>query len=200
MPIRSPDLHGNIPDRSNLALILIDVINDLEFEGGTKLFRNAKPMAAKLARLKARASAARIPTVYVNDNFGRWTSDFRSLVSHCVEDAVRGRDIAIKLVPDVGDYFVLKPKHSGFFSSTLELVLKYIGASKLIMGGLTTDICVLFTANDAYMRDYKLIVAADCVACSDDREHRLALRYMKRVLRADIRNSTRLDLASLARE
>jgi nicotinamidase-related amidase len=199
MPIRSLDLHGNIPDSSNTALLLIDVINDLEFEGGSRLLKNAERMAAKLARLKARASEVHIPTVYVNDNFGRWTSDFRFLVTHCVEDEVRGRGIATKLVPDVGDYFVLKPKHSGFFSTTLDLVLKYLGANKLIIGGLTTDICVLFTANDAFMRDYKLIVPSDCVACSDDREHRLALRYMKRVLRADIRKSTRLDLASLTR-
>jgi nicotinamidase-related amidase len=194
MPTRSPDLHGNVPESSNTALLLIDVINDLDFKGGDKLLKAAQPMARNLARLKARAHRAGIPAVYVNDNFGRWTSDFRALISHCLEDDSRGRTIAQTLAPAEGDYFVLKPKHSGFFSTTLELVLKYIGASRLILTGLTTDICVLFTANDAFMREFKLLVPSDCVASANTQDHRIALQYMKRVLEADTRKSSSLDL------
>src|SRR6202035_2879084 len=116
------------------------------------------------------------------------------LVEHCLNDDVRGRPIAQRLQPADEDYFVLKPKHSGFFSTTLELVLKYLGASMLILGGLTTDMCVLFTANDAYIRDYQVLVPSDCVAASDPSEHRASLRYMKRVLGADIRKSGSLNL------
>lgn len=197
MPTRSPDLHGSVPEKSHTALLLIDVISDLEFKSGHKLLKPALAMARNLARLKARAKAAGIPAIYVNDNFGRWTSDFRFLVDHCSKEDVRGAPMVEKLRPLEGDYFVLKPKHSGFFSTTLELVLKYVGASTLSITGLTTDICVLFTANDAYMRDYKLLIPSDCVISSNPRDHRYALSYMKRVLEADTRKSALLDLSRI---
>lgn len=81
---KSEDLHGNAPDRSEIALVLIDVINDLEFEGGEKLFRSAVPVAKNIARLKERAHRAGVPVIYVNDNFGRWRSDFKRIVTHCL--------------------------------------------------------------------------------------------------------------------
>jgi nicotinamidase-related amidase len=58
------------------VLLLIDVINDLDFPGSLALVRQAEPMATRLARLKRRAVHAGIPVVYVNDNFGQWRSDF----------------------------------------------------------------------------------------------------------------------------
>jgi nicotinamidase-related amidase len=193
----SETLDGSVPEHCSTALLLIDVINDLEFEGGDKLAENAEAMARKLARLKRRASAAGISSIYVNDNFGRWSSDFRRLVEHCLNDGVRGEQIARMLAPSEKDYFVLKPKHSGFYSTCLELVLKHLGASSLILTGFTTDICVLFTANDAYMRDYRIHVPSDCSACVDLRDHEYALRFMERVLKADIRTSNELDLDAL---
>ena len=199
MRTASPDLHGNAPENSSVALLLVDTINDLEFPGGEKLLKPAMKMARNLAALKARLRKHGIPAIYVNDNFGRWTSDFRFLVDHCLNDNVRGRALAQSLHPIESDYFVLKPKHSGFFSTTLELVLKYINVSTLIIGGLTTDVCVLFTANDAYMRDYRLFVPSDCVASADIREHRASLHYMSRVLGADVRSSTGPHFSALLR-
>lgn len=111
---KNPDLHGNVPEHSKTALLLIDVINDLEFDDGKKLVKPANAMARHLARLKTRAREAGIPAIYVNDNFGRWTSDFRHLIEHCLHDDVRGTTLAKTLTPKDGDYFVLKPKHSGF--------------------------------------------------------------------------------------
>ncbi len=128
-----PDLHGNVPENSAAALLLIDVINDLEFEDGDKLLAAALTMGEKIAELKRRASASKIPTIYVNDNFGRWTSDFRRLVEHCQHDSVRGSPLARLLAPAKNDFFVLKPKHSGFFFTTLDLVLKHLGANNLIL-------------------------------------------------------------------
>jgi nicotinamidase-related amidase len=124
---KSENLDGSAPDQSEIALILIDVINDLEFEGGEQLFRSAVRAAKNIARLKERAHRARVPVIYVNDNFGRWRSDFKRIVTHCLQDDVRGRPIAELLQPDEDDYFVLKPKHSGFFSTTLELLLEHLG-------------------------------------------------------------------------
>ena len=200
MPAKNEDLHGNVPDKSNVALLLIDVINDLEFSSGEELLRHALPMAERLAALKRRAKAAGVPVIYVNDNFGKWQSDFKKILEHCLEPGVRGRPIAELLRPEEDDYFVLKPKHSGFFSTTLDILLDYLQARTLVLTGLTGDICVLFTAHDAYMRDFNLVIPADCVASNDPRENEHTLRKMKTLMDADIRPSAEIDFGRLKSE
>jgi nicotinamidase-related amidase len=200
-PAKNEDLHGNVPDTAAVALLLIDVINDLAFENGEDLLKHALPAAHRLAELKRRAKAARVPVVYVNDNFGRWQSDFKKLLQHCLEEGVRGQPIAELLQPDEDDdYFVLKPKHSGFFSTTLDILLDYLQVKTLVVTGLTGDICVLFTASDAYMRDFNLFIPEDCVASADPAENEHALEHMRRVLKADTRPSTEIDFAELQRQ
>jgi len=198
MPVKNPDLHGNAPDQAPTVLLLIDVINDLEFEGGDALLTQALPMAERLATLKRRLREASVPAIYVNDNFGRWRSDFRTLLAHCARDGVRGKPLVDLLPPEADDYFVLKPKHSGFFSTTLDTLLAYLQARTLIVTGLTADNCVLFTASDAYLRDYHLVVPPDCVASIDPAHTRQALEHMRRVLKADLTPSTALDLSRAA--
>jgi nicotinamidase-related amidase len=197
MPAKNEDLHGNVPDKSDVALLLIDVINDLEFESGEELLRHALPMADRLAELKQRAKAVGIPVVYVNDNFGKWQSDFKKILDHCLNDDVRGRPVVEKLKPEEDDYFVLKPKHSGFFSTTLDILLDYLGVKTLILTGLTGDICVLFTAHDAYMRDFNLVIPSDCVASNDPEENEYTLEKRARLMDADTRPSIELDLEAL---
>jgi len=196
----SSDLHGNAPDKSEIALVLIDVINDLEFAGGEELFLAALPAARNIARLKQRAHQAGVPVIYVNDNFGRWRSDFKRTVTHCLQDDVRGKPIAELLSPGEDDYFVLKPKHSGFFSTTLELLLDYLGVRTLVLTGFAGNNCVLFTANDAYMRDYKLIIPSDCVASIKAEENEYALQQIQNVLKADIRPSAKIDFSRSVRK
>ena len=192
-PARNPDLHGGAPDHSPWALLLIDVINDLEFPGGEKLLPPAMKAARRIAALKKRAKSAGVPVVYVNDNFGRWQSDFRRHVRHCLDDGVRGGPLAELLKPEEDDYFVLKPKHSGFFSTTLDILLEYLGAETLVLTGFAGNICVLYTANDAYMRDFKLVVPRDCIASETAEADRYALQQMSRFLKADTRISSRVD-------
>ena len=184
-------------EQTETVLLLIDVINDLEFEDGELLLPHALAMAERIAALKARTQAANMPSIYVNDNFGQWRSDFGHLVDHCLKDNVRGEPIVQLLKPNKDDYFVLKPKHSGFYLTTLELLLEYLGAKTLILTGLAGDICVLFTANDAYMRDYKLHIPADCVASNTEESNQRALQIMQRALKADTTLSTELDLNTL---
>jgi len=198
-PRTNHDLHGNAPDSSPVALLIIDAINDLEFDGGASMLPRAVRMARCIARLKAKASTLRIPTIYVNDNFGRWRSDFHRTVAHCLEDDVRGRPLVEQLVPDETDYFVLKPKHSGFYNTTLDLLLDYLETRTVILTGMATDVCVLFTAADAYMRDLRVIVPNDCVTALTPAAHRAALAQMRTVLKAEVVASASLDLASLAR-
>lgn len=166
--------------------MLIDVINPLEFEGGEKLLTQALPMASAIQAFKRRAKAAHIPVIYVNDNFGRWRSDFPKLVAQFLAADIRGRPIVERLAPEEDDYFVLKPKHSAFFQTNLEILLRYLGATTLILSGMAGDICVLFSANDAYMRDFEIFVPPDCIASEEPEYNRQVLELMRRVLKADI--------------
>lgn len=179
------------------ALLLVDVINDMDFEGSEALVRCAEPMARRLHQLKQRCRAAGIPTIYINDNFGKWRSDFRSLVEHCLNDAVPGRQVAQLLKPDEEDYFVLKPKNSAFFGTTLDTLLKNLGATTVVLTGIAGDNCVLFSAHDAYLRDYALYIPCDCVASNSREENDAALKLMQKVMKADITPSIDLALERL---
>lgn len=198
--IKNQDLHGNVPDDSSVALILIDLINDFEFDGADEMFKNTLAIAQPIAKLKKNANAAGIPVIYVNDNFGKWQSDFRKLVEHCLEDNVKGKPIAKLLTPDDRDYFVLKPKHSAFYSTSLDLLLRYLKTETLILTGIAGNICVLFTASDGYMRDFNLVIPQDCVASETEADNQHALAYMSKVLKADIRPSTDIDCQTMARQ
>jgi nicotinamidase-related amidase len=197
MRAKNDDLHGNVPDKGRVALLLIDLINDFEYPGGAELFAQTMPTVERIVALKLQARRADVPVIYVNDNFGKWRSDFRKLVAHCLEDAVRGEPVAKLLKPDEEDYFVLKPKHSAFFSTTLDLLLQYLKADTLVLTGISGDMCILFSASDAYMRDFHLVVPSDCVASIEPEANRLALKQMQQLFQADIRPSADLDIEAL---
>ncbi len=188
MPEKNINLHGSAPHKHRFALLLIDVINDFDFPEADQLLKHARPMARILLRLKRRAQKAGVPVIYVNDNFGQWKSDFRRTIDHCVKG--RGRDVVKLLRPEESDYFVLKPKHSGFFSTTLETLLRYLETQTLILTGIAGNFCVLFTANDAYMRDFNLLVPSDCTVSNTKKENNSALRLMKKFLKVGTRSSS----------
>jgi nicotinamidase-related amidase len=190
MPAKNADLHGSAPDKSAVAVLIIDMINDLDFDEGEALLKHALPVARNVAELKGRAKRAGVPVIYVNDNFGRWRSDFHAQVEHCLEAECRGRQIAELLRPEKEDYFVLKPKHSGFYSTTLEVLLEYLGVKAVLLVGIAGNNCVLFTANDAYMRDFELMVPRDCVASNTTEDNDRALAQMERILKADTQPSS----------
>jgi nicotinamidase-related amidase len=140
---RSSTLHGSAPDSSKVVLLILDLISDFDFEDGARLSRNALPLAPRIAMLKQRLKAAGVPTIYVNDSLGRWRSDRTQLVAHCLRQASRGRKLVEQLLPQDDDYFILKPKHSGFFGTPLHPLLANIGARTLILTGVTSHQCVL---------------------------------------------------------
>lgn len=174
------------------ALLLIDVINDLAFPGSEVLVAQAEPMARRLAVLKRRAAAAGVPVIYVNDNFGQWRSDFRQTVAHCTARSSPGRLVSQRLRPTARDYFVLKPKHSGFFDTTLDTLLASIGTRRVILTGIAGNICVLFTANDAYMRDLRVFAPADCIVSNTAADNDHALRQIETVMKGHVAPSTHL--------
>jgi nicotinamidase-related amidase len=189
--------NNHVNHESPIALLLIDVINDLEFDGGDKLLKYALPMARNIAKLKFEAKKRGIPCLYVNDNFGQWKSDFKHLVKRCTREGVRGAPITSELAPQEDDYFILKPRQSGFFQTPLDLLLRDLHAEKLILCGLTTDSCVLFTANDGYLRNRSIFVPADCCAALSRSRHTDALRQMRRVVKADTTASGEIGFEQL---
>ncbi|WP_017726423.1 cysteine hydrolase family protein [Halalkalibacterium ligniniphilum] len=174
--------------KAKSALIVIDMISDFEFEDGEKLFQHALPAAKKIAKLKERAKSVNVPVIYVNDNYGKWQSDFRQLIEHCLKNDVRGRSIAEILMPNDDDFFILKPSYSGFFQTPLELLLHHLGIKNLIITGVAGNMCVQFTANDAYMRDYTIVIPKDTIASNSEAANQWALHIMEEVLKADIKD------------
>ena len=171
---------------SGTALLLIDVINDLAFDGSAALVTQAQAMAGPLARLKRRAAAAGVPAIYINDNFGQWRSDFRQTVAHCTARSSPGQRVSRRLRPTKRDYFVLKPKHSGFFDTTLDTLLQALRIRRVILTGIAGNICVLFTANDAYMRELKIYAPSDCIVSNTAEENAHALRQIGSVLKGNL--------------
>lgn len=178
-------------------MILVDVINHFEFPDGKRLLESALPIAPALKNLKDRAREAGIPTIYVNDNFGQWRSNFTQLIEYCLRPEAEGRRFVEQLRPDENDYQVLKPMHSAFYQSPLDTLLRHLGASSLILTGLSSNSCIICTAHDANMRDFRLWVPADCSAARSRREHDQAIEHIQAIRNADVSPSTARRLEEL---
>ena len=163
------------------ALLMIDVINDMEFVGGDRLLEFAEPIVQPLVELKRRARRHHVPVIYVNDNFGMWRSDFAATFENVCNRPCRGQAIADALRPDDEDFFVLKPKHSGFHYTPLPLLLTSLGVRRLVLCGVAGNICVLFTANDAIMHGYEVVIPRDTLASESREANDWALRQFRDV-------------------
>ncbi|MBW3549958.1 MAG: cysteine hydrolase [Proteobacteria bacterium] len=186
-----------MPPTHSTALIIIDMINALDFDGGAALLKNALPAAHRIARLKYRARQAGAPVIYANDNYGQWRSDFRQVVAVCGESGSRGAPLVQALQPEPDDYFVLKPKQSAFHATALELLLHDLGVHRLVLTGTAADNCVLATATDAHIRDFEILVPGDCLASVTRARTTRALAQIRDTLQADTRPSTRITRALL---
>lgn len=189
------------PDQntSPTALLLIDVINDLDFPGSEHMLPAAVAAAERIRALKRRARSHGIPVIYVNDNFGHWRSDFHEITRFIREEGKHGGELVDRLHPDEDDYFVLKPRHSAFYNTTLETLLRHLDARRLILTGFSAHVCVLMSASDAYIRAYELFVPSDCTASPTARQNENALSYMAEVFDVDTQPSEELDLDRLRR-
>lgn len=178
---------GSLPDPGGTALLIIDMINRFDFPGSEELLPKAMAAADIILALRAAADSCNVPIIYVNDNYGEWHSDRDRLIEHCLERGCGSRALVEKIRPRERDLFIIKPQVSGFYATNLPVILPQLGASRLILTGIATDICVLFTAADAHMRDYDLWVPADAVASDNDDHGRWALQTMEKSMDADTR-------------
>jgi nicotinamidase-related amidase len=175
------------------ALLILDMVSEFRFPDAGPVLRGARLPARAIARLKARAKTAGIPIIYVNDTAGKWESDPRAFVQRCLAADARGREVVTLIRPELDhDYFIFKPKHSAFFGTPLEALLGQLGIRRLVLTGITSHQCVLFTAMDAYVREYELVLPSDCIGAGSRAETRHALFIAERALRARLANSTRV--------
>ena len=193
-PVSSPPSED---DRCRVALLLIDFVNDLGFPEGEALRPHAEAAAKKAAALKRRARAAGAPVIYVNDNFGRWRSDFAATLEHATRPDSRGKRLTETIAPDGEDYFVLKPRHSGFYRTVLEELLGELGTDTLVLCGLAGNICVQMTAHDALLRNFRVVVPRDAVASNEPDLNDAALDQMRLVCKADVPVADEVDFEEL---
>jgi nicotinamidase-related amidase len=178
------------------ALLLIDLITDFDFEDGDRLYESTRSIISNVGELKKRAHEAGSPVIYVNDNFQKWDEDLTGLVSRIRSKSEKGTEILEKIAPSESDYYVLKPQRSGFYATPLGVLLMSLGVSRVVLAGVTTDICVLFTAHDAYMRGYGVAVPNDTTAAVTEEFHRDGMKLIERVAEADIGPAKNVEFAT----
>ncbi|MFC7783035.1 MULTISPECIES: cysteine hydrolase family protein [unclassified Rossellomorea] len=166
------------------ALLIIDMINTFDFHGGEKLYENTLEIVDNIRGLKRKAKDSGIPVIYVNDNYGLWQDNMNDIIEHC--KMKKGETVIDRLHPDTDDYFIIKPKHSCFFGTQLDILLHQLDVEHLILTGIAGDICVLYTANDAYMREYEISIPKDCMASETDEDNESAIRIIKKTIDADM--------------
>ncbi|GEK59525.1 cysteine hydrolase [Marinococcus halophilus] len=191
---------SHVNQQSSVAFVVLDMINDLDFPDSDDLLPHALDAAESVKNLKKQAKEKDIPVIYVNDNYGRWQSNFPDLVEYCRRDDAPGKPVVEKILPDDDDYYILKPQFSGFFATPLELLLNNLEVTTIIFAGVAGNMCVHFTVNDAYMRGYKLMVPQDCTASNSMQANEEAINLMSKVLGADTRDSTEYDLEKIIQE
>ena len=189
-----PPVLAPVPAAGRTALLIIDMISCWDFPDAEKLLPGAHAIAGRIKALKARCTRAGVPTIYVNDNRGRWRSDFPKLVEMSLAAGGAGAEITSALLPEEDDYFVLKPKQSAFFATPLELLLAYLKASRLIVTGVASDQCIVATVADAGMRDLEAVVPRDCVASQSRERNERFLRQAEEALRVSTTPGPRIRL------
>jgi nicotinamidase-related amidase len=174
------------------ALVVIDMINPYDFPDADEVARHAPGAVENIRRLLDRCRNEGVPVIYVNDNYGDWNSSSEELLSNAMDGA--HPELVEPLAPQEGDAFVLKARHSVFYSTPLEYLLATQGIGRVVLTGQVTEQCVLYSALDAYVRNFRVAVVEDAVAHIDEELARAALRMMERNMRAGIETAAAADL------
>jgi nicotinamidase-related amidase len=175
------------PHNSKSALLIIDILNPFDFDHGSTLAKHTEKIVEPLKTLRNVCQKKQIPVIYINDHYNLWQADLKKIYNKCLNDL--SQPIIKPLKPGEDDYFLIKPKHSAFYGTALNTLLHALKVNTLILSGIAGNICVLFTANDAYMREFNLVVPENCIASVSEDDNQYALTMMKNVLKAEIVDS-----------
>lgn len=167
---------------SEKALLIIDMLNDFILPNGLlTVGETGEKIIASVANEIQKARDENIPVIYVCDNHRHDDPEFKVWPPHCVIGSP-GAQVIKELAPKPGDYFIPKRRFSGFFETQLDLTLRELGVKELTLTGVCTNICVLYTACDARMRNYQVNVVRDAVATFDPNSHEFAIGEMIKTL------------------
>ncbi|MEU4358288.1 cysteine hydrolase family protein [Streptomyces virginiae] len=166
------------------ALIVIDMLNTYEHEDAEVLVASVREALPGIATLIEHARASASPVVYVNDNFGEWRSHHGEILDAAL--AGRHRSLVEPVAPDENSLFVVKARHSIFFETPLAYLLGQLKAERLVLCGQVTEQCVLYSALDAHIRHFDVVVPDDAVAHIDADLADAALQMMSRNMSADV--------------
>jgi nicotinamidase-related amidase len=182
------------PAQGGVGLLIVDMINSMAFEGAENIRQDAAAAAEVIVKLRGQADRLKTPVIYVNDNYGQWHSDKSRLVAAFSADECPGAAMVRRVAPRENDYFVIKPQVSAFYATNLPVLLPKLGVSRLVLTGIAADICILFTAADAHMREYDLWIPSDAVASEAAQRKDWALDIMRKSLGAETRSTEDLSL------
>jgi nicotinamidase-related amidase len=180
--------------RGATALIVVDVLNHYEHEDAEALRRSMRETLPAMQSLLQRASDAEMPTVYVNDNHGDWSAGRPELCKRALE----GSDPSLvePVLPDEQAAFLVKARHSIFYETQLDYMLRHQDIERIILIGQVTEQCILYSALDAYVRHYSIVIARDAVAHIHRDLADAALRMMQTNMAAEIVTPGRCDLTA----
>lgn len=169
--------------------MLVDFVNAFDFPGAQALLPRAFAAARATARLKERLARNGVPAIYANDNFGGWNVDFKDLLQACLAlEGTRGA-LARLIAPGPRDLTILKPRHSAFFGTPLDILLREMQARQVILAGVATDMCISASAAEAFMLGYDVWVPSDCTAAETPAAKQAALAHLRRAYKCDTRAS-----------
>jgi len=168
-----------------IALLIIDMINDFVSKDGVMHVAGAEEIIPAIKQMSEEARNSGSPVIYICDLHRSSDIEFETWPRHA-EDGTRGAEIVPQLSPAPSDFVIRKRRYSSFFDTDLDLLLKELGVVKLVLTGAAVDICIYFTAGDAYMRGYQIVVPRRCVAALSESDQQSTLRQMQRLFQAEI--------------
>ena len=169
------------------ALLVIDMLNDFVKEGAPLEVPDTRKIVDNIRKRVEKARAEGVPVIFLCDNHSKDDPEFKVWPQHAVE-GTDGAEVVEELKPMEDDLIVPKTTYSGFYDTELDSVLKGLGVEKVILTGCVTNICILYTAVDAFMRGYYVSVPEDCVAGLEDGDHRFALKQINKLLKPRLGN------------
>ena len=174
------------------AVIVIDMLNEYDHEDAEVLVEAVREALPAMQRVIERAHDKGTPVVYVNDNYGDWAAGRSELIERAV--AGRHSDVVKPIAPRDGTWFIAKARHSIFYETQLEYLLREQEIERIVLVGQVTEQCILYSALDAYVRHFEVAVPRDAVAGIHTDLAKCALRMMERNMSADVGVSDECDL------
>jgi nicotinamidase-related amidase len=170
---------------ADTALVVVDMLNTYEHEDAEALTRSVREVLPNVRELVERAARSDdVEVVYVNDLYGQWNAGRAELLERVLHG--RYRDLVEPVAPAEDALFIVKARHSIFFETPLEYMLRQQGIGKVVLTGQVTEQCILYSALDAYIRHLDVVVAHDAVAHIHEDLAGAALRMMAVNMRAEV--------------